>query len=708
MSNTIIDLCSSPEVGNNLSQKNTNETLLLRSSQRNEFLNPPSFDWYDVSPETSDREIANLRPAIANVTSLPIIPYNSEENEQLIGTQNEFIDLISDETDNTEIRFSPSSKSWLDVEQFDDKREVELDTNIDKNGLKKFLNGHSRNERNFVLDSSTLSDPFVSTPIKNQRSSSAPSVVCSRLSATTEKINSSSKFDTEFETKSTLLIREESPKPIVNNFTFNLGDARLSSSPSIISDQSYKRKEMKRKLTTVISDDEIDEAWITELVRETEKKKGKAKHSCLSKASNKSRRKKVTSLDMGRENGDVTISKSGSANLHAKEDAIKKNEEKLKQKEERRKRKEEKLELKEEKAKMKEAEKLLKIKEKEKISLKKEWENSLNKMNKLKSKVESTPEMIVDIPSCLDEKLADQVRLFLDGVKAKHSTYGNSNNIIKWRRKVQAEWDLVDNHWKPVDERIEDEKHVLYAVKCQELIELIGGLEGHDLNAFLLKLTMKFNDCKIIFLIEGLKSWLSKNKAIRDKDFTNNVRNQILNNGEPSSQSTNPRKQRTKQSHQSVYVDKNKIEDTLLRLHVAHNVLIHHTNNPHETAEWIMRFTQHISTIPYRKQFDTMNTANFCIETGQIDSGKDLKDTYILMLQQMHLVTPSIAWGIESRYGNVQALIRGLEEKGPLALEHCRKSANKNGAFTDTRIGQSISRRVYSVFLGEDAWNAEI
>lgn len=103
-----------------------------------------------------------------------------------------------------------------------------------------------------------------------------------------------------------------------------------------------------------------------------------------------------------------------------------------------------------------------------------------------------------------------------------------------------------------------------------------------------------------------------------------------------------------------------------------------------------------------------MNTANFCIETGQIDSGKDLKDTYILMLQQMHLVTPSIAWGIESKYGNVQALIRGLEEKGPLALEHCRKSANKNGAFTDTRIGQSISRRVYSVFLGEDAWNAEI
>lgn len=31
-----------------------------------------------------------------------------------------------------------------------------------------------------------------------------------------------------------------------------------------------------------------------------------------------------------------------------------------------------------------------------------------------------------------------------------------------------------------------------------------------------------------------------------------------------------------------------------------------------------------------------------------------------------------------------------------------QKTANKNGAFTDKRIGQAISKRVYKVFTGTD------
>lgn len=115
-----------------------------------------------------------------------------------------------------------------------------------------------------------------------------------------------------------------------------------------------------------------------------------------------------------------------------------------------------------------------------------------------------------------------------------------------------------------------------------------------------------------------------------------------------------------------------------------------------------------IHVCAFRKQFENINTSNFCIESGQINSGKDAKDTYIQMLQQLRLVTPSVAWGIESKYPNVQALIRGLEEKGPMALEQCRKSANKNGAFADAKIGQAISRRVHSVFLSTDPWSSEI
>jgi crossover junction endonuclease EME1 len=77
------------------------------------------------------------------------------------------------------------------------------------------------------------------------------------------------------------------------------------------------------------------------------------------------------------------------------------------------------------------------------------------------------------------------------------------------------------------------------------------------------------------------------------------------------------------------------------------------------------------------------------------------------MLQEMVRITPSVAYGIAAEYPTVQKLVKGLKENGPLALEDCRKTANKDGAFTDKRVGPSISKRVYNVFMSRDAgsWN---
>jgi crossover junction endonuclease EME1 len=55
-----------------------------------------------------------------------------------------------------------------------------------------------------------------------------------------------------------------------------------------------------------------------------------------------------------------------------------------------------------------------------------------------------------------------------------------------------------------------------------------------------------------------------------------------------------------KKKEQEEYVDEDLVEDALLRLQVMHGTLIHHTAAMIETAEWIVVFTQHISTIPYR------------------------------------------------------------------------------------------------------------
>jgi crossover junction endonuclease EME1 len=96
------------------------------------------------------------------------------------------------------------------------------------------------------------------------------------------------------------------------------------------------------------------------------------------------------------------------------------------------------------------------------------------------------------------------------------------------------------------------------------------------------------------------------------------------------------------------------------------------------------------------------------MESGQVKPGDGPADTYTKMLQEMVRVTAPVAYGIAAKYPSVQKLVQGFREGGPLALEDCRKTANKDGAFTDKRVGPSISKRVYNVFMCRDAGSWDV
>ena len=89
-------------------------------------------------------------------------------------------------------------------------------------------------------------------------------------------------------------------------------------------------------------------------------------------------------------------------------------------------------------------------------------------------------------------------------------------------------------------------------------------------------------------------------------------------------------------------------------------------------------------------------------------TGDGPADTFTKMLQEMVRVTAPVAYGITAEYPTVQKLVKGLKENGPLALEDCRKMANKDGAFTDKRVGPAISKRVYNVFTSRDAGDYDV
>lgn len=338
---------------------------------------------------------------------------------------------------------------------------------------------------------------------------------------------------------------------------------------------------------------------------------------------------------------------------------------------------------------------------------------ALAEVNKIRTdKKTSTPEMIVDIPSSLNASTTLQIETLLQDLRVQCQPWSNpAANVIKWRRKVAARFNEELGHWEPIPLRIEPESHALVILTAAEFVELALGSEGSDIEAHVSRMRQDFSDHTLIYLVEGLTAWMRKNRNVRNRQFVSAVRNageEEPNAPPPSTQAATGRKR--KNAAPQEYISEDSVEDALLNLQILHGVLIHHTNAAVETAQWVAVFTQHISTIPYRRQREqsNMESAGFCMETGQVRTGDGAKDTYVRMLQEIVRVTAPIAYGIAAEFDTVSNLVKGLEEDGPLRLEGVRKSANKDGAFSDRNIGQAVSRRIYKVFTGRDERSTDV
>ncbi|KAI9795414.1 MAG: hypothetical protein M1835_005835 [Candelina submexicana] len=382
------------------------------------------------------------------------------------------------------------------------------------------------------------------------------------------------------------------------------------------------------------------------------------------------------------------------------------------------------------KAKEKEDEKEKKQKLKDEKAREKRRAAELAEVNKSKlDKKDSTPEMIVDLPSSLDETgVGSQIKAFLDNLQVQYTTFESPlPNVVKWRRKVCAKYSDEMGIWEPVPMGITNEKHALCLLSAKEFVDMAQvdptTVDGQELSAHVLKFKNRFEGCAPIYLIEGLSAWMRKNKNVRNRAYQAAVLSQMDGEGDNPTTLGQPKRPRRKKLAQE-YVDEDMIEDALLQLQVMHKCLIHHTAAPVESAEWVANFTQHISTIPYKAERMNLDTS-FCMDVGQVKTGDDKDDTYVRMLQEIVRVTAPVAYGIASEYPNVLALVKGFREKGPTALEDLmvrskkpiypllihypdihanavdpfKKSANRNGAFTNNRIGKAISKRIYNIFM---------
>lgn len=293
---------------------------------------------------------------------------------------------------------------------------------------------------------------------------------------------------------------------------------------------------------------------------------------------------------------------------------------------------------------------------------------------------------------------------------------------------MKARYNEEVGHWEPVPlEKTETEKHILLHMTAQEFFEICAsGLSPNqelatqekamtmNLDAHVAGLRGQYKECKPIYLIEGLSSFLRKNKTAENRAYSAAIRSQMADNEQahPPASSQPRRKKRNKNPTTPVmdlsFINEDLAETLLLHLQVHAKILIHQSATPSLSAEWIRSFTEHISTIPYRHLRMTANDAvGFCMDVGQVKTGDDRTDTYVKMLQEVQRVTPSMAYGIANDFDTVGKLVRAFREEGPLVLQNIRKSANRDGAVSERVLGQAVSKRLCKVWLGREAGSTD-
>lgn len=228
----------------------------------------------------------------------------------------------------------------------------------------------------------------------------------------------------------------------------------------------------------------------------------------------------------------------------------------------------------------------------------------LSGVNKAKKdKKETSKEMIVDLPMSIEgQRVEDQIREFLINLDIEINTYQSPIlNVIRWRRKVNSHFDEGKGYRVATPKGIRDEKHALCLMTAKDFIKLAtasSDVDSETLAEHVRNFKAKFVGCTPIYLIEGFNAWMRKNKNLRDKEYRTAILDQVQRD-EATTASASHRASRAKQKPE-VYVEEDLIENALLQLQVMNSCLIHHTASPHESAEWVANFTQHISLIPYK------------------------------------------------------------------------------------------------------------
>lgn len=360
-------------------------------------------------------------------------------------------------------------------------------------------------------------------------------------------------------------------------------------------------------------------------------------------------------------------------------------------------------------------------------------------VNRLRtSKSETMREMIIDLDRTLFA--TGQPLAGCEGsIKARYEEEGASVHLcdgvvapplIRFRRKVKAEWSSEKRHWVPLQkEEVRREGTTIVYIDAGEVVKIVG--EGEDaLERWYEDLERRLGaragekgplgDEKVFLICQGLVKYYSRIRANENRAYTARIRQQLAeSNGAsdagasaPATASKAPRRKATAASDAPTNNDipaQPLVERALLQLKLVHRCYVIHAASLVDGVEWLHQLTSDLSLQPYKSLRDTH--LSFAVDTGRNTTSSSSSAIYGMMLQQIPRVTPSIANSITTIYPSLYALVKAYEgcsdekeEKG--LLSGVQIQSNKDG--TERRsnrmsMGLQLSKRIHAVIRGTNA-----
>ncbi|KAK7206379.1 hypothetical protein BZA70DRAFT_294659 [Myxozyma melibiosi] len=362
------------------------------------------------------------------------------------------------------------------------------------------------------------------------------------------------------------------------------------------------------------------------------------------------------------------------------------------------------------KAKEAEARKEQKRLEKERAAREKAVAKELATVNVLKKdKRAACAELIIDIDSefALTEaggQIAQSHREL--GVGVFTDWRSSAGNMIKWRRKVRAEYNFALGHFVPIPEEIRKEQFLLIILPD---VEFVGMVLDETIDEHVQSVRTRFPDSKLIYMIEGLYSLQNKIAAKSRREFNATVQNALREaEGETvtAAAAGAARSRKQKKSDLEVRIENEykpgihdeRIEEALIALQVRHYALVLHSATPAVSAENTTALTQSIGMIPYwRAQTNIHETV--CMAGGQVTIGRNVDDIFMRTMTQCKNVTEPLARMIVDKHGSLDKMMADVEVNGARAFLHIDR-----GSMTATkrRVGDKLASDLQFIFTCSD------